>query len=136
MRHRVAGKRLNRSSGNRKALRRNLVTALLQHERIETTEAKARAIRGQAEKLITLAKRGLVAEQEDPARGVHARRLAVGRMDRWVTGADGVRVDILDKLFNDIAPRFEDRPGGYTRMYKLGPRKGDAAPMVLLELVE
>ena len=136
MRHRVAGKRLNRSSGNRKALRRNLVTALLQHERIETTEAKARAIRGQAEKLITLAKRGLVAEQEDPARGVHARRLAVGRMNRWVTGSDGVTVDILSKLFNDIAPRYEDRPGGYTRMYKLGPRKGDAAPMVLLELVE
>lgn len=136
MRHRVAGKRLNRSSGNRKALRRNLVTALLQHERIETTEAKARAIRGQAEKLITLAKRGLVAEQEDPARGVHARRLAVGRLNRWVTGSDGVTVDILTKLFNDIAPRFEDRPGGYTRMYKLGPRKGDAAPMVLLELVE
>ncbi len=136
MRHRVAGKRLNRSSGNRKALRRNLVTALLLHERIETTEAKARAIRGQAEKLITLAKRGLVAEQEDPARGVHARRLAVGRMNRWVTGSDGITVDILAKLFNDIAPRFEDRPGGYTRMYKLGPRKGDAAPMVLLELVE
>ncbi len=136
MRHRVAGKRLNRSSGNRKALRRNLVTALLQHERIETTEAKARAIRGQAEKLITLAKRGLVAEQGDPARGVHARRLAAGRMNRWVTGSDGVEVDILKKLFNDIAPRFEDRPGGYTRMYKLGPRKGDAAPMVLLELVE
>ena len=68
MRHRVAGKRLNRSSGNRKALRRNLVTALLHHERIETTAAKAKAIRGQAEKLITLAKRGLVAEQEDPAR--------------------------------------------------------------------
>ncbi len=136
MRHRVAGKRLNRSSGNRKALRRNLVTALLQHERIETTEAKARAIRGQAEKLITLAKRGLVAEQEDPARGVHARRLAVGRMNRWVTGSDGITVDILTKLFTDIAPRYEDRPGGYTRMYKLGPRKGDAAPMVLLELVE
>ncbi len=136
MRHRVAGKRLNRSSGNRKALRRNLVTALLQHERIETTEAKARAIRGQAEKLITLAKRGLVAEQVDPARGVHARRLAAGRMNRWVTGSDGIEVDILKKLFNDIAPRFEDRPGGYTRMYKLGPRKGDAAPMVLLELVE
>jgi len=136
MRHRVAGKRLNRSSGNRKALRRNLVTALLQHERIETTEAKAKAIRGQAEKLITLAKRGLVAEQEDPARGVHARRLAAGRMNRWVTGSDGTAVDILEKLFGDIAPRFEDRPGGYTRVYKLGPRKGDAAPMVLLELVE
>ena len=136
MRHRVAGKRLNRSSGNRKALRRNLVTALLHHERIETTEAKARAVRGQAEKLITLAKRGLAAEQEDPSRGVHARRLAAGRMNRWVTEADGTVVDILEKLFNDIALRYEDRPGGYTRIYRLGPRKGDAAPMALLELVE
>jgi large subunit ribosomal protein L17 len=136
MRHRVAGKRLNRSSGNRKALRRNLVTALLHHERIETTEAKARAVRGQAEKLITLAKRGLAAEQEDPSRGVHARRLAAGRMNRWVTEADGTVVDILEKLFNDIALRYEDRAGGYTRIYRLGPRKGDAAPMVLLELVE
>ena len=136
MRHRVAGKRLNRSSGHRRALRRNLVTALFYHERIETTEAKAKAIRGQAEKLITLAKRGLVSEQEDPARGVHARRLAAGRMDRWVTEPDGTRVDILGKLFEDIAPRYVDRPGGYTRVYKLGPRKGDAAPMVLLELVE
>ena len=136
MRHRVAGKKLNRSSGNRKALRRNLVTALLQHERIETTEAKAQAIRGQAEKLITLAKRGLVAEQENPARGVHARRLAAGRMNRWVTGNDGTTVDVLKKLFDEIAPRYEKRSGGYTRMYKLGPRKGDAAPIVLLELVE
>jgi large subunit ribosomal protein L17 len=136
MRHRVAGRRLNRSSGNRKALRRNLVTALLHHERIETTEAKAKAVRGQAEKLITLAKRGLVAEQEDPARGVHARRLAAGRMNRWVAEPDGAVVDILEKLFDDIAPRYADRPGGYTRVYKLGPRKGDAASMVLLELVE
>ena len=136
MRHRVAGKKLNRSSGHRKALRRNLVTALFHHERIETTKAKAQAIRGQAEKLITLAKRGLVAEQEDPARGVHVRRLAAGRINRWVTEPDGEDVDILEKLFEDIAPRYADRPGGYTRMYKLGPRKGDAAPMVLLELVE
>jgi large subunit ribosomal protein L17 len=136
MRHRVAGKKLNRSSGHRKALRRNLVTALLQHERIETTEAKAKAVRGQAEKLITLAKRGLAAEQDDPARGVHARRLAAGRLNRWVAETDGTPVDILSKLFEDIAPRYADRPGGYTRMYKLGPRKGDAASMVLLELVE
>lgn len=136
MRHRVAGKRLNRSSGHRKALRRNLVTALLYHERIETTEAKAKAVRGQAEKLITLAKRGLVAEQEEPSRGVHARRLAAGRLNRWMTEPDGERVDVLKKLFEDIAPRFADRPGGYTRIYKLGPRKGDAASMVLLELVE
>jgi len=136
MRHRVAGKRLNRSSGHRKALRRNLVTALIYHERIETTEAKAKAVRGQAEKLITLAKRGLAAEQEEPSRGVHARRLAAGRLNRWMTEPDGERVDVLKKLFEDIAPRFADRPGGYTRIYKLGPRKGDASPMVLLELVE
>ena len=136
MRHRIAGKKLNRSSGHRKALRRNLVTALFYHERIETTEAKAKAIRGQAEKLITLAKRGLVAEREDPSRGVHARRLAAGRLNRWLTEPDGTSVDVLEKLFEDIAPRYMDRPGGYTRIYKLGPRKGDAAPMVLLELVE
>ena len=136
MRHRVAGMKLNRSKGHRTALRRNLVTALLQHERIETTEAKARAVRGQAEKLITLAKRGLVSEQEDPSRGVHARRLAAGRLRRWVTGPDGEQMDVLEKLFGEIAPRFADRPGGYTRVYKLGPRAGDAAMMVMLELVE
>lgn len=136
MRHRVAGKKLNRSCGYRKALRRNLVTALLHHEQIETTEAKAEAIRGQAEKLITLAKRGLEMEAENPACGVHARRLAAGRLNRWMTEEDGTRVDIVKKLFEDIAPRYADRPGGYTRMYKLGPRQGDAAPMVVLELVE
>ena len=136
MRHRVAGKKLSRSSGHRNALRRSLVTALLYHERVETTEAKAKAIRGQAEKLITLAKRSLATEQDDPSRGVHARRLAAGRLDRWITEPDGTVVDMLDKLFGDIAPRYKDRPGGYTRVYKLGPRKGDAAPMVLLELVE
>ncbi|HDD24179.1 MAG TPA: 50S ribosomal protein L17 [Chloroflexi bacterium] len=136
MRHRVAGKKLNRSRGHRTALRRNLVTALFHHERIETTEAKAKAIRSQAEKLITLAKRGLAAEQEDPARGVHVRRLVAGRINRWVTEPDGTVVDVLDKLFTEIAPRYADRPGGYTRLYKVGPRRGDAAPMVYLELVE
>ena len=136
MRHRVAGKKLNRSCGHRTALRRNLVSALFQHERIETTEAKAKAIRGQAEKLITLAKRGLASEEENPAQGVHARRLAASRMTRWVADAEGMRVDVVKKLFDEIAPRYVDRPGGYTRMYKLGPRKGDAAPMALLELVE
>ena len=136
MRHRVAGKRLNRSSGNRNALRRNLVSALFHHGRIETTEAKAKAIRGQAEKLITLAKKGLSSAEEDPSRSVHARRLAAGRLNRWVTDPDGTQVDVLAKLFDEIAPRYIDRSGGYTRIYKLGPRKGDAAPMALLELVE
>ncbi len=128
MRHRVAGKKLGRSTAHRKALRRNMVIALFQNERIRTTRAKAEAIRGQAEKLITRAKRGLEAEKTNPAAGVHARRVAASRLnnDR----------KIVQKLFDEIAPRYVDRPGGYTRMLKLGMRKGDAAEMVLLELVE
>ena len=117
MRHRVAGKRLGRSSAHRKALFRNLVTELLRHEKIRTTEAKAKAIRPQAERLISLAKRG----------DLHARRMAA---------RDVQDPEILRKLFDEIAERFEDREGGYTRVYKLGPRKGDAAPVVLLSLVE
>jgi large subunit ribosomal protein L17 len=127
MRHRVAGRRLNRSMAHRTALRRSLVTELFRHERIQTTEAKAKAIRGQAEKLITLAKRGLLAEEEIPERGVHARRLAAGRLND---------PDIVVKLFEDIAPRFVQRQGGYTRIIKLGPRKGDSARMAVIELVE
>lgn len=125
MRHKVAGKKLNRSLGHRNALRRNLVKQLFQHERIRTTRAKAEAVRGQAERLITLAKRGNAAE--DPAKTVHARRLAAARL------ADP---DIVRILFDDIAPRYTERPGGYTRMLKLGPRYSDKAEMVLLELVE
>lgn len=126
MRHRVAGRHLNRSSSHRRALFRNLMTELFRHERIKTTEAKARAIRSEAEHLITIAKRGVVkrqAEQYD----VHERRL----LARVLTDPEVVR-----KLCDDIAPRFVDRPGGYTRMLKLGPRLGDNAPMVVLELVE
>jgi large subunit ribosomal protein L17 len=136
MRHRVAGKKLNRSSGHRRALFRNLISALIYHGRIRTTEAKARAVRGQAEKLITLAKHGLVAEQEDAARGIHARRLAAARLNRWMAEGDGTRVDLVKKLFDEVAPRYADRPGGYTRIVKLAPRRGDAAPMAVLELVE
>jgi large subunit ribosomal protein L17 len=136
MRHRVAGKKLSRSTGHRTALRRNLVTELIHHGRIETTEAKAKAVRAQAEKLITLAKHGIAAEKVAPARAVHARRLAAARINRWAVEPNGTRVDLLKKLFEEIAPRYADRPGGYTRIYKLGPRRGDAAPMVLLELVE
>ena len=135
MRHRVAGKKLGRDSAHRKALRRNLVTSLFYNGYVETTEAKAKAVRGYAEKLITLAKRGLAASEEDSSRGVHARRLAEKRLHRWVKDEEGYWVDVLDILFDEIAPRYTERPGGYTRMYKLGNRKGDAAPMVLLELV-
>ncbi|MBN1668130.1 MAG: 50S ribosomal protein L17 [Anaerolineales bacterium] len=124
MRHKVAGKRLSRGKDERAALGRILVKQLFEHERIRTTRAKAEFIRGDAEKLITLAKQG---QQADGADAVHARRLAAARL------ADK---EIVKKLFDDIAPRFQSRNGGYTRMIKLGPRKGDAAEMVLLELVE
>ncbi len=127
MRHHVAGKKLNRPVGPRTALRRNLVTELFRHDRIRTTRAKAEAIRGQAEKLVTLAKRGLEAGKQNPAREVHARRLAAGRLND---------PQVVQKLFSDIAPRYVDRAGGYTRMLKMGARKGDAAPIVLLELVD
>ncbi len=127
MRHRVAGKKLNRSMAHRKALRRNLITELFRHEQIRTTRAKAQAIRGHAEKLITLAKRGVLAGEEDPAKEVHARRLAAARLND---------PKVVQKLFNELAPRYESRPGGYTRILNLGARKGDAAPMVIIELVE
>jgi large subunit ribosomal protein L17 len=124
MRHRVAGYKLSRSKDQRRALRRNLVKQLFEHERIRTTRAKAMAARGLAERLITLAKRG---NEAGEARMVHARRLAAARISDAGT---------VKKLFDDIAPRYENRNGGYTRVIKLGPRVGDSAEMVLLELVE
>jgi large subunit ribosomal protein L17 len=124
MRHRVRGYKLGRSSGHRKALRRNLITELFRHERIRTTRAKAASIRGAAEKLITSAKRGNAAGE---VQMVNARRRASARLND---------PEIVKKLFDDIALRYENRPGGYTRMLKLGPRYGDSAEMVILELVE
>jgi large subunit ribosomal protein L17 len=117
VRHRKKGRQLSRTSSHRKATLRNLVTSLFRHERIETTTAKAKELRPFAERLITLARRG----------DVHARRLAGRKIsDRQVLG----------KLFDDIAPRYAERPGGYTRILKLGNRKGDAAEMSLIELVD
>jgi len=124
MRHKVAGYKLGRKKDVRTALRRTLIRQFFEHERIETTHAKALAIRGQAERLITLAKNG---NRDGEAKMVHARRLAAARLGNNKS---------VNKLFDEIAPRFEDRAGGYTRMYKMGPRKGDSAEMVLLELVE
>ncbi len=116
MRHRKKGRSLSRSPSHRKALLRNMAMSLFQHERITTTTARAKELRPYAERLITLAKRG----------DLHARRLAARRItDR----------DVLGKLFDDIAPRYSERPGGYTRILKLGNRKGDAAEMALIELV-
>ncbi|MCU0489580.1 MAG: 50S ribosomal protein L17 [Anaerolineales bacterium] len=124
MRHNKSGYKLGRERDERTALRRILVKQLFEHGRIHTTRAKAQAVRGQAERLITLAKRGNAAGE---ARMVHARRLAAARLSD---------PGMVKKLFDDIAPRFQNRNGGYTRMIHTGLRHGDASEMVLLELVE
>jgi large subunit ribosomal protein L17 len=166
MRHKVYGRKLGRDSGHRKMLRRSLITELFRHERIKTTEAKAKAIRAQAEKLITLArnrgdaerliglaKKGSEEELKRLLTDAQARRLLsladqgdkeglereaqaiVAHAQRLVKRVISQR-EVLHKLFHEIAPRYVERPGGYTRLLKLGQRKGDAAQMALLELVE
>lgn len=140
MRHKVHGRRLGRNSKQRKALRRNMVADLICFEKVVTTEAKARMLRPIAEKMITLAKRGVVAGKSNPTREVHARRLAASRLARFRTTEDEEGfyedVDVVQKLFNEIAPRYLDRPGGYTRLVKIGKRPGDNADMAALLLVE
>lgn len=140
MRHRVHGRRLSRNSKQRKALRRNMVADLICYEKVVTTEAKARMLRPIAEKMITLAKRGVVDGRNNPSREVHARRLAASRLARFRTTEDEEGyyedVDVVQKLFNEIAPRYLDRPGGYTRLVKIGKRPGDNADMAALMLVE
>jgi len=130
MRHRIKGKKLNRSSSHRKALRMNLATQLLTHGRIKTTFHKAKYIQGHAENLITIAKRGLAKAEAkgDEAVAVHARRQAASHLNNN-------RV-LVGKLFDEIAPLYAERAGGYTRILKLGPRKGDNAEMALIELVD
>ena len=138
MRHRKAGRRLSRTSSHRKAMFSNMVTSLFEHEAIKTTDAKAKELRRIAERLITTAKKGAAAEREAKdvvddaqrqqlvAKGVHARRLASRTVrDRRV----------LSKLFSAIQERFVERPGGYTRITKLGFRQGDQAPVSLIELL-
>ena len=117
MRHRRAGKKLGRDSAHRKALYANLTSSLIEHGRIRTTETKAKAVRPIAEKMITLGRDG----------SIHARRQALAYLRTQ---------EIVHMLFSEVAPRFRDRPGGYTRVVKLGPRQGDAAPMAYLELVD
>jgi large subunit ribosomal protein L17 len=117
MRHHRAGKKLGRDASHRKALYANLAGSLIEHGRIKTTQAKAKAVKPFAEQMITLGKRG----------DLHARRLALAELRSQ---------DVVHVLFAEVAPRFADRPGGYTRIVKLGPRQGDAAEMVFLELVD
>lgn len=139
MRHRVHGYRLGRDSAHRRALRQNLVADLICYEKVVTTEAKARMLRPLAEKMITLAKRGLAKKAQDPTREVHARRLAAARLPRFRTFEDAEgemqKVDVVQRLFNDVAPRYMERPGGYTRIIKLGQRNGDNAHMAVVMLV-
>ncbi len=140
MRHRVSGRRLGRDTAHRKALRKNMIAELLIHEQILTTEAKARMLRPATEKIITLAKRGLAKGETDPASAIHARRLAAARISRFRVAEDETgsaeEVDVVKKLFEDIAPRFADRPGGYTRVVKIGKRSGDNADMAMIMLVD
>ena len=166
MRHRVAGRRLGRDSGHRKMLRRTLISQLFRHEEIKTTKAKAKAVQGKAEKLITLARnRGDAERLIDLANAgdeeglkrlltdAQARRLlryagdgddeglereaqAIVVHAQRLVARDITQREIVHKLFHEIAPRYVDRPGGYTRIVKLGPRKGDNAPMVVLSLLE
>ncbi len=117
MRHRKSGRKLSRSSSHRQAMLRNMATSLLEHERIETTDAKAKELKRFADRMITLGKRG----------DLHARRQALSVLRSK---------EVTAKLFGDLAERFRDRPGGYTRVIKVGNRVGDAAPISIIELVE
>ncbi|MBN1427884.1 MAG: 50S ribosomal protein L17 [Anaerolineae bacterium] len=166
MRHRVAGRSLGRDSNHRKMLRRNLISDLFRHEKIKTTEAKAKAIRAQAEKFITLARnRGdaeRLVELAEDLKGEDLRLLLTdsqsARLLRLSEDKETEQIEtlaraivshaqrlvarditdraVVNKLFHDIAPRYVSRPGGYTRITRLGMRRGDAAQMVMLSLVE
>ena len=117
MRHNVMGRRLSRSTKQRKALFRSLTTELFRHNRIKTTEAKAKEVRGLVDRIITWGKRG----------DSHARRLTVRKVRSRT---------VVKKVFDELGPRYQSRPGGYTRILKVGHRHGDNAPMVILELVD
>ncbi len=117
MRHRKSMRKLGRDSAHRRAMLRNMVTSFLEHERIQTTDAKAKELRRVAEKMITLGKRG----------DLHARRQVLGYVQSK---------EVAAKVFDELAERYRDRPGGYTRVLKLGNRTGDAAPISIIELVE
>ena len=120
----MAYRKLGRTSSQRKAVLRDLTTDLIINEAIVTTEARAKEIRKTVEKMITLGKRG----------DLHARRQAAAFVRKEVANTETGQ-DAIQKLFSDIAPRYQDRQGGYTRIMKLGPRRGDGAPMVIIELV-
>ena len=144
MRHKNAGRQFGRDTSSRRAMLRNLTANLITHERIETTDAKAKELRRVAERLISKAKRlGKVAytpqaelSASDKAKRLHAERLVSAYVPRFGVGASGDKIDIVEKVMTNLTKRFETRPGGYTRIVKLGPRRGDGAPLAIIELVD
>ena len=147
MRHGNSGRKFDRNTSHRRAMLRNLTANLVLHERIETTDAKAKELRRVAERLLTKAMRlGEVAytaqdqlSADDKARRLHAQRLVAAYIPRFgvktAKGGESTKVDLVEKVFVDLAKRFKGRPGGYTRIVKLGPRRGDNAPISIIEFV-
>ena len=147
MRHKKSGRQFGRDTSSRRAMLRNLAANLITHERIETTDAKAKELRRVAERIITKARRlGEVSytpfeklSEKDKARRLATKRLIAGYLPRWGTrtepGGETKKVDLVEKVLVDLAKRFATRPGGYTRIVKLGERRGDNAPMAIIELV-
>jgi large subunit ribosomal protein L17 len=147
MRHQNSGRKFDRNTSSRRAMFRNLAANLVLNERIETTDAKAKELRRVAEKLITKARRlGEVSytpfeklSEKDKAKRLAIKRLIAGYLPRWGTrtekGGELKKVDLVEKVLVDLAKRYNTRPGGYTRIIKLGERRGDNAPMALIELV-
>ena len=144
MRHKKSGRQFGRDTSSRRAMLRNLAANLITHERIETTEAKAKELRRVAEKLITKATRlGKVAYTQqseltaaEKANRLHVSRTVASYLPRWGVKTDGTKIDIVEKLIIDLGKRFEGRPGGYTRTTKLGPRRGDGAHMTIIEFID
>ena len=144
MRHKKAGRQFGRDTSSRRAMLRNLAANLITHERIETTDAKAKELRRIAERLISKAKRiGKIAftpqadlSAADKSKRIHAERLISSYVPRFGVSSSGDKVDIVEKVMVNLTKRFETRTGGYTRIIKLGPRRGDGAPLAMIELVD
>ena len=148
MRHKKSGRQFGRDTSSRRAMLRNLAANLITHERIETTDAKAKELRRVAERIITKARRlGEISytpfeklSEKDKARRLATKRLIAEFLPRWGTrvekSGETKKVDLVEKVLVDLAKRFEARPGGYTRIIKIGDRRGDNAPMAIIELVE
>lgn len=144
MRHKKSGRQFGRDTSSRRAMLRNLAANLITHERIETTDAKAKELRRIAERLISKAKRlGKVAftpqaelSAADKAKRLHAERLVSSFIPRFGVSSAGDKLDIVEKVITNLSKRFETRPGGYTRITKIGPRRGDGAPLAIIELVD